>query len=152
DLTRVAGASAALHLSTDALAGPLIIIGTLGHSPIIDQLVRQRRLDVGGVEGHWEAFVLQVIDRPLPGVERALIVAGADKRGTIFGTYEVSRRLGVSPWTWWADVPVARRPLVYASPGRVGDEPVVRYRGIFLNDEDPALSGWAKQTFGALNH
>jgi hypothetical protein len=152
DLTRVAGTSAALPASIQALRGPLIIVGTLGHSPVIDRLVRQHRLDVGGVQGEWEAFVLQVIDRPLPGVERALVVAGSDKRGAIFGTYEISRRLGVSPWTWWADVPVAKRAVVYASPGRFSDKPVVRYRGIFFNDEDPALSGWAKQTFGGLNH
>ena len=152
DLTRVAGASAALQVSASAPGGPLIIIGTLGHSPVIHRLAQQHRLEVGGVQGQWEAYVLQVIDRPLPGVERALVVAGADKRGTIFGTYEVSRRLGVSPWTWWADVPVGKRSVVYASPGRFSDKPVVRYRGIFFNDENPALSGWAKHTFGGLNH
>lgn len=153
DLSKVAGSEAALYDSSAAVSpAPLIILGTLGHDALIDRLVEQHRLDVSGVRGQWEAFVFQVIDRPLPGVQRALVITGADKRGSIFGAYELSRRLGVSPWTWWADVPVPKRALLYAVPGRFTDKPVVRYRGIFLNDEDPALSGWAKQTFGGLNH
>jgi hypothetical protein len=157
DLSRVAGTQATLHeTSVASLSGrrqvPLVIVGTLGHSRVVDRLVRDGRLDVTGVKGEWEAFVMQVLERPVPGVARALIIAGSDKRGTIFGIYELSRRLGVSPWTWWADVPVEQRPLVYAVPGRFTDRPVVRYRGIFLNDEDPALSGWARQRFGGLNH
>ncbi len=153
DISQVAGSGAAFYDSPAAVSsGPLIILGTLGHDALIDQLVDQHRLDVTGVKGQWEAFAFQVVERPLPGVPRALVIAGADKRGSIFGAYELSRRLGVSPWVWWADVPVARRTVVYAVPGRFTDKPVVRYRGIFLNDEDPALSGWARQTFGGLNH
>ena len=152
DLSEVAGASATLYESVAAVSGPLIIVGTLGHSAVIDQLVREKKLDVDGVAGQWEAYSFRVVERPLPGVERALVIAGADKRGTIFGIYELSARLGVSPWTWWADVPVARRSSAYLSPGQFVDQPAVRYRGIFLDDEDPALSGWAQQTFGGLNH
>lgn len=153
DLSAVAGMDAVLYDSAAAVSsGALIIVGTLGRDALIDRLVEQHKLDVTGVKGQWEAYVLQVVERPLPGVERALVIAGADRRGSIFGAYELSRRLGVSPWTWWADVPVARHALFYASPGRFMDKPVVRYRGIFLNDEDPALSGWARQTFGGFNH
>jgi hypothetical protein len=153
DLSQVAGTDAVFYESPAAVSGgPLVIVGTVGHDALIDQLAEQHQLDVSAVQGHWEAFTFQVIDRPLPGVDRALVIAGADKRGTIFGAYELSRRLGVSPWTWWADVPVAKRTVAYAAPGHFIDEPRVRYRGIFLNDEDPALSGWARQTFGGLNH
>jgi len=153
DLSQVAGTGGAFYESSAAVpSGPLVIVGTLGHNPVIDRLALQHQLDVSGVKGEWEAYVLQVVERPLPGVDRALVIAGSDKRGTIFGAYELSRRVGVSPWTWWADVPVAKRARVYAAPGRFSDKPAVRYRGIFLNDEDPALSGWAKQTFGGLNH
>ena len=152
DLTQVAGASPTLYDSVTSSAGPLIIVGTIGNSALIARLVSEHKLDVSGVTAEWEAFVYQVIERPLPGVERALVIAGADKRGTIFGVYELSARLGVSPWSWWADVPARKRTDVYVAPGRFTDKPVVRYRGIFLNDEDPALSGWAKQTFGGLNH
>ena len=80
-------------------------------------------------------------------------MAGSDKRGTIYGTYEVSEQIGVSPWYWWADVPVRRRTSLFAAPfTRVEPGPAVRYRGIFLNDEAPALAGWAREKFGGFNH
>src|SRR5690606_7207941 len=82
---------------------------------------------------------------------RALVVVGADRRGTAFGLYELSRRIGVSPWTWWADVPPPRRQQLYVAPGRFTDAPKVRYRGIFINDEEPALGGWTRATFGGTN-
>jgi Glycosyl hydrolase family 115/Gylcosyl hydrolase family 115 C-terminal domain len=104
------------------------------------------------VRGRWEAYLLQVVDNPEPGIDRALLIAGSDKRGTIFGIYELARRLGVSPWQWWADVPVPKRTSMHIAPGRFTDAPVVRYRGIFLNDEDPALGGWVRATYGGPNH
>jgi hypothetical protein len=89
----------------------------------------------------------------MPGVDRALVIAGSDKRGTIYGLYELSAQIGVSPWYWWADVPIARHASLYVLPGRrTQDEPAVTYRGIFFNDEAPALSGWARETFGGFNH
>lgn len=151
DLSKVAGAPATLSL--DGIAPrTAIIAGTLGHSPRVDRIVRERGIDTAGVAGRWEGYLLQVVEHPEPGVDRALLVAGADRRGTIFGIYELSRRLGVSPWYWWADVPVPRHAALYAAPGRFADAPVVRYRGIFLNDEDPALGGWMKAKFGGPNH
>ena len=145
DLSKVAGVT--------AKAGKVAIIaGTLGHSPRIDRIVAKHKLDTRGVDGVWEGYLLQVVEKPEPGIDRALIVAGADKRGTIFGLYELSRRLGVSPWNWWADVPVQARQTRYIAPGRFVDAPQVRYRGIFLNDEDPALGGWMKATYGGPNH
>ncbi len=152
DLRHVAGTDATLYDSSATAKGALIIVGTLGHSAVVDALVREDKLDVSGVAGEWEAFAFQVVEQPVPGVDRAFVIAGADKRGTIFGVYELAARLGVSPWTWWADVPIPQRAAVYARAGRFTDKPLVRYRGIFLNDEDPALSGWANQTFGGLNH
>jgi len=144
DLAKVAGSAKPGKVA--------IIAGTLGRSPRIDRIVAGKALDTRGVAGTWEGYLLQVVDRPEPGIDRALIVAGADKRGTIFGLYELSRRLGVSPWTWWADVPVRTRQTRYIAPGRYVDAPQVRYRGIFLNDEDPALGGWMKATYGGPNH
>lgn len=151
DLQKVSGANVRLTSTEPPRKGPVVIVGTLGRSAVIDRLARDGRLDVAGVRGQWEAFVQQVVDRPLPGVDRALVIAGADKRGTIFGVYDLSARMGVSPWTWWADVPVTRRAEVYVT-GREVQKPTVRYRGIFLNDEDPALLGWANQAFGGFNH
>ncbi|MBK9989253.1 MAG: glycosyl hydrolase 115 family protein [Verrucomicrobia bacterium] len=130
----------------------LVIIGTLGKSATIDALVASGKLDASDLKGKWESFVITTVAQPLPGVERALVIAGSDKRGTIYGIYELSEQLGVSPWYWWADVPPKRHAEAYVLPGRFASgEPVVRYRGIFLNDERPCLTGWAKEKFGGIN-
>ena len=106
------------RLTTEPI-GTVVIIGTLGKSPLIDQLVQTGKLDQSLLRGRWETFVRAVIDRPFPNVARALVIAGSDKRGTIYGIYDVSQQIGVSPWYWWADVPVAasRRHLLI-DPGR----------------------------------
>ncbi|RHW18493.1 hypothetical protein D1610_08615 [Sphingomonas gilva] len=142
---------AALGVRDDTASDRAIIIGVVGASPLIDRLVAEGRLDVSGAAGRWEGFVQQVVDRPMPGVERALVIAGADRRGAIFGVYDLSRRAGVSPWAWWADVPVARRANLFVATGSRADAPAVRYRGIFLNDEEPALGEWARASFGGIN-
>lgn len=143
---------AALSGGEPAKDAPVVIIGTLGQSAAIDALVASGKLDVSRVKGQWEAFVQQVVDNPRPGVVRALVIAGSDKRGTIFGAYDLSERAGVSPWTWWADVPVPRRADVFVAPGANVQKPAVKYRGIFLNDEEPALGPWARAKFGGINH
>lgn len=152
DLQTVAGVKSPSPLARAPAAGPTVIVGTIGRSALIDQLIASGKLDVSGVRGQWEAFVQQVVDNPAPGVERALVIAGADKRGTIFGAYDLSERIGVSPWTWWADVPVAVRQDVAVTAGRRVEKPGVKYRGIFLNDEDPALLSFARNQFGGFNH
>jgi hypothetical protein len=135
------------------IAKQLIIIGTIGKGGVIDQLIRQKKLDVSTIAGKWEAHITQVIQNPLPGVKSALIIAGSDKRGTIYGIYGLSAQIGVSPWHWWADVPVKHKDNLYVIPGKYVDEgPAVKYRGIFINDEAPAFSGWAKEKFGGINH
>lgn len=120
-----------------------IIAGTIGHSQIIDQLIEDGLIDVSEIEGEWEAFVSQLVEDPLEGTPRALVIAGNDPRGTIYGLYDVSEQIGVSPWYWWADVPVRTRQDIYvlAKP-KVQQSPSVKYRGIFLNDEQPGLSSW----------
>jgi hypothetical protein len=91
--------------------------------------------------GRWEAFRLSANTN-------VLTIAGSDRRGLAFGIYELSRRIGVSPWYWWADVPVSRRSEVRLSTGAEPiEQPQVKYRGIFINDEDWGLHQWAKQTF-----
>jgi hypothetical protein len=131
----------------------VVLIGTIGKSRIIDRLIRERKIDVSEIDGKWESTLIQVVAHPLPGVERGLVIAGSDKRGTIYGIYDLSEQIGVSPWYWWADVPVGHKDALYVKAGRwVQGEPAVKYRGIFLNDEAPSLSGWAKEKFGGLNH
>lgn len=129
-----------------------ILVGTLGRSPMIDALVAAGKLDVSDLAGKWESFVVVTLDRPTPDHEQALVVVGSDKRGAIYGIYELSEQLGVSPWHWWADVPPRRRASAHVLPGRhVSGEPVVKYRGIFLNDEAPALTNWTQAKHGGYN-
>lgn len=154
DIQRVA--SVQPNLSTAPLGSPpsnrLVIIGTVGKSKAIDALIASGKLNAGDLKGKWESFVIATITAPLPGVEQALVIAGSDKRGTIYGIYEISEQLGVSPWYYWADVPAQKRAAVHILPGRhASGEPVVRYRGIFLNDEEPALGPWAREKFGGVN-
>jgi hypothetical protein len=109
--------------------------------------------DTAPIAGKWESFLIQAVPKPLPGVAGALVIAGSDKRGTIYGIYDLSEQIGVSPWYWWADVPVGHRDALFVKPGRfVQGEPAIKYRGIFLNDEAPALSGWTREKFGGFNH
>ena len=152
DIGRVTGAEPPLSTDSVPNARRLVITGTLGKSPVIDRLVRERKLDTRELAGRWETFVVQVVPRPMAGVDQALVIAGSDRRGTIYGIYDVSEQIGVSPWYWWADVPVRQQPSLYVLPGRhTSGEPAVKYRGIFINDEAPALSGWTHEKFGGFN-
>jgi len=129
-----------------------VIIGTVGRSRLIDQLIAAGQLDGSTLVGTWESFVIATVPNPVQGVDRALVIAGSDKRGTIYGIYELSRQIGVSPWYFWADTPVARRDELRIRTGSYASgEPKVRYRGIFINDEAPALRRWAQQNFGGFN-
>jgi len=130
-----------------------ILIGTIGKSPLIDNLIRDGKINVASIAGKWESFLIQVVPNPLPGVASALVIAGSDKRGTIYGIYDVSEQIGVSPWHWWADVPVQHRDALFVRPGvYMQGPPAVKYRGIFLNDEAPSLSGWVHEKYGNYNH
>ncbi len=142
------------NISTDDIpnAEEIVIVGTLGNSPLIDKLVQDKKLDVEDIRGKWESSLIQVLEKPFPDIERALVIVGSDKRGTIFGIFDLSAKIGVSPWYWWADVPVKKNSEVFVLPGRyLCGEPKVKYRGIFINDEAPALSGWAYEKFGGFN-
>jgi hypothetical protein len=152
DIHSVTGDSPAI-LHTPGHESNIVLIGTIGHSPLIDRLIATHKLDVSAIRGHWEMSVTKIVEHPLPGVARALVIAGADKRGTIFGIYDLSEQIGVSPWYWWADVPIPHHDALFVTPGTyVQPEPAVKYRGIFFNDEAPALSGWTTEKFGGMNH
>jgi hypothetical protein len=153
DIERVTGCAPKVSQDEQIAGDEVILVGTLGKSRALDRMVREGKLDVAGIKGKWESFVIQVAPRPFPGVARGLVIAGSDKRGTIYGIYELSEQMGVSPWYWWADVPVKRRAELFVKAGRYAQgPPAVKYRGIFLNDEAPALTGWVKEKFGDYNH
>ena len=138
--------------TTRASTGRPVIIGTVGKCAAIDALIASGKIDASDLKGKWESFVITTVSQPVPGMEQALVIAGSDKRGTIYGIYELSEQLGVSPWYWWADVPVKQRKEAYVVSGRfTSGEPVVKYRGIFINDEEPALGPWAREKFGGVN-
>jgi hypothetical protein len=153
DVEKVAGRRPSLVTGGREPSGEVVIVGTIGHSPLVDGLARSGKIDTAPIAGKWEAYLTQVVDNPMPGVARALVIAGSDKRGTIFGIYAMSEQIGVSPWYWWADVPVRHRERLFVVPGKwVEGGPAVKYRGIFLNDEAPALTGWVKKRYGGYNH
>jgi len=153
DIHRVSGAAATLIHIPAKPGKATIIIGTIGRSSVIDQLIRERKIDVSGVTGQWEAALVQVVEAPQSGGENALVIAGSDKRGTIFGVYDLCEQIGVSPWHWWADVPPRKHKALYVQSGRhVLGPPGVKYRGIFINDEGPCLMTWARRKYGELNH
>jgi hypothetical protein len=140
-------------VSTPSTAENLIIIGTVDQSSIINRLVEEKKLNVNEIKGKWEGYQIQVVREPFKGVNQALVIAGSDRRGTAFGVAELSKQMGVSPWYWWADVPVKKKKEIYFNKqGVTVDVPKVKYRGIFINDEAPALSGWSREKFGGFNH
>jgi hypothetical protein len=152
DIGRVTNTLPALSIDTVPPGKEIVLIGTLGKNSLIDKLVQDKKLEVKDIAGRWDTFLLQVIENPLPNVDRALIITGSSKRGTIYGMYDLSEKIGVSPWYWWADVPVKKKTNIYILPGRqTNGEPAVKYRGIFINDEAPALSGWVHEKFGGFN-
>ena len=138
DISKVSGSQATITSNRKAT----ILVGTIGHSAAIDQLVKQKRINGNLLKGKREKFIITVVDNQL-------IIAGSDRRGTIYGIYELSQQMGVSPWYDWADVPVEHHDSIFVNKGIYTDgEPAVRYRGIFLNDEAPCLTSWVKNTYG----
>ncbi|WP_291125573.1 glycosyl hydrolase 115 family protein [Flavobacterium sp. UBA6031] len=152
DINSVTGKMPMLFKDQIETSSYVVIIGTLGKSPIIDKLASEGKIDATGLQGKWEKFTTQIVENPIAGVERALVIAGSDKRGTIYGIYDLSNQIGVSPWVFWADVPVKKQSELHILPGvhSLG-EPKVKYRGIFINDEAPALTGWAYENYGGFN-
>ena len=147
DLERVTGRAASLATGDEIVRNAdVIIAGTIGKSETIDRLIARGKIRVDSITGGWERYQIQIVKEPLPGISRALIVAGSDRRGTAYGLLALSEAIGVSPWYWWADVPSVHRDRIYILNGSYTEgEPKVYYRGIFLNDEAPALTGWVNE-------
>ena len=140
DFGRVTGHDATVSVA-DRGDGATIVAGTLGHSRVIDRMARQGEIDGKALQGKTEKYIITLVGQQL-------VIAGSDRRGTIYGIYELSRQIGVSPWYWWADVPTVHHDRIYALRGTYTDgEPAVRYRGIFINDEAPCLTSWVQHMF-----
>ncbi len=146
DIEAVTGKKITIQYSLPGQVKHAIIIGSISNSAFIRALAGKQRIGARVIKREWEAFQVQMADGNL-------IIAGSDRRGTAYGVLEVSRQMGVSPWYWWADVPVKKQAALYVNSAvGVTDAPKVKYRGIFINDEAPALSNWSREKFGGFNH
>lgn len=128
-------------------AATLILAGTVDGNPAIGKLAASGRIDVSGIQGQWERWAVRVVSNPFPGIRKAVVVAGSDRRAAAYGLLDISEKIGVSPWYWWADVPVRKGRAIFAAEDSDSPAPSVRYRGIFINDEDWGLLPWATKTF-----
>lgn len=146
DFYRVTGVKPQM---SDSFSGDrAIIIGSLD-SPLIKEITARGGINASELQGCREKYVIKTLSQPLDGIAEALVITGSDRRGVVYGIYEISEQIGVSPWYDWADVPVQKQTeLSIAKGSYTAGEPAVRYRGIFLNDEAPCLTGWVKHTYG----
>lgn len=170
DVRLVTGASADVVTSTADLSGTAIIAGTVGGNEIIDALIANGKIDVSGLykDGKlkWDCYQMQFVSGDVlsscgyPGVDRALVITGSNKRGAMYGLFHISEHIGVPAWVYMADTVPAQYSAVYLDPGILGfnhetmylaKEPSVKYRGFFINDESPSFTGWANKAFGGLN-
>ena len=148
DIQRVTGIKSTVFSSIFPKEDQIVVIGTLGSNKIIDRLVESGKLDVSLIRNGWEQFIIKVVEFPIEGVKRALVVAGCDRRGTAYGTFTLSEAIGVSPLYWWADVPVKHQNALYIEAlNYCSKAPSVKYRGIFINDEGWGITPWAAKTF-----
>ena len=137
---------------SSATPGNIIVIGSLEKSSLIKKLITEKKIP-NSIKDKWEAYGVESITNPFAGFKNGLIIAGSDRRGTAYGVFEISKKIGVSPWYWWADVPVKKKTEIFVNANTYfSDSPKVKYRGIFINDEAPALSGWTKEKFGGFKH
>ncbi|MBV4358750.1 glycosyl hydrolase 115 family protein [Pinibacter aurantiacus] len=152
DIANVTGKQPAIVHTLSGSLKNVIILGTIQNCSVL----RDWKMKISGLNrlsGQREAFALQSVAHPTAAIQQAFVIAGSDKRGAAYGAFELSRQMGVSPWYWWADVPVKKRKEVYVKKGAASfGPPSIKYRGIFINDEAPAFSGWAKEKFGGANH
>ncbi|MGC4022583.1 MAG: glycosyl hydrolase 115 family protein [Cyclobacteriaceae bacterium] len=153
DVGKVSDAEPELFVDQSPVQKEIVIVGTVDKNNLIQQLIKNKKIDVSSLTGKWETFLIQTVEKPFPNIDRALVITGSDKRGTIFGIYEISRKIGVSPWYWWADVAPQKNKNIFIQEGStISGEPSVKYRGIFLNDEEPSLGRWAVEKYGGFNH
>ena len=148
DVKEVSGQILGVATTKEAPQKNCIIVGTLGHNEWIEQMVAKKKLDVEPLKNRWESYLVQLVRNPLPRVDKALVIVGSDRRGAAYGLLSVSRTIGVSPWYWWADAPIVKKDQLNLKVDKyISKEPTVKYRGIFINDEDWGLYRWSKRNF-----
>jgi len=154
DIALVTGTSPAIVTDGKELAGTIVIAGSIGNNNLLESLIAQGKLDVSSIVNKRECYQIRVVEQPQPGVDRAIVIAGSDKRGTIYGIYHLSKLIGVSPWVYWGDVTPERKSVLTIPEGQLhftSKEPSVKYRGIFINDEWPSFGSWTMNAHGGFN-
>ncbi|WP_423040539.1 glycosyl hydrolase 115 family protein [Undibacterium sp. Di26W] len=152
DIESISGKKPVITNDALALKGQAVIVGTIGQSKLVDQLIAAHKIDVSGILNQWDAYQLVTVQNPLPDVAQALVIIGSNKRGGVYGVYDLSEQIGVSPWYWWADVPLKKKSSIAIQKNTLVQEiPKIKYRGIFLNDEAPALTNWVAKNYGNYN-
>jgi hypothetical protein len=153
DIERVMGTKPEATQKISKLGEYPVIYGTIGHSEILDDMQKKGKINLSAIEGKREVFMFQLVEKPYKGISCALVIAGSDKRGTIYGLFHLSECMGVSPLVDWSDVRPKRKEKVVLTEkdNKVSKEPSVKYRGIFINDEWPAFGNWSKTHFGGFN-
>ncbi len=153
DIEAVFGAKPEVTTDRLKLKKMAVIYGTIGHSPIIDELQANKKIALEEITGKNEVYLYKVLETPCENIEKALIIAGSDKRGTIYGLFHLSELLGVSPLVNWCNVkPTQKEEFIFEDNDTyTSKEPSVRFRGFFINDEWPAFGNWCTKNFGGFN-
>lgn len=150
DVHRVTGQKLKLEENTPGKVSAryAIIVGTIGESAWIDALAAKNKIDTTAIAGNWERYTVELVNNPVQGIKKAIVIAGSDRRGTAYGLLSISKAIGVSPWYWWADAPIKQQKLLSVKVDKyISKEPSVKFRGIFINDEDWGLYRWSKRNF-----
>ena len=127
--------------------GNVIVIGNI-QSDLVQRFISAQSPVHKNLRNKWECFAFKTIDKPSANISKAFIITGSDARGTAYGVFTLSEKIGVSPWYWWADVPAKQqKELTITQNDFVSLPPSVKFRGIFINDEDWGLQPWAAKTF-----
>jgi Glycosyl hydrolase family 115/Gylcosyl hydrolase family 115 C-terminal domain len=143
DINLISGKQIKLDSNNTITDEYAIVAGTIDKSSLIDDLIKTKRIDVAAIKNKWEQFSISVINQPYGKAKKVIVIAGADRRGTAFGIFHLSRSMGVSPFVWWADVAPEKKQQLFVSGNYTSPAPSVQYRGIFINDEDWGLQPWA---------
>ncbi len=153
DIERVSGKRPLVSTVENFQGSNIIIVATVDKNPLVNKLITEKKLNVDELRGQWERFIIKTMEKPFPGVNQAIVIIGSDRRGVAYGVFTLTEKMGVSPWYWWADVPVEKHDEIYLGKcNYISKSPAVTYRGIFINDESPAFRYWAKEKFGEINH
>lgn len=158
DVNAVTGAAKAYTiqkaLAVEELQGDTVVLfANSKESPLVKELEKRKLISLKGIKGKWEVFGQFLLEKPWKGAGKVLVITGSDKRGTIYGMFDLSEKIGVSPMCYISDsvIPHVEKPVLDLPEKFVSKEPSVQYRGFFINDEWPCFGNWTFEHFGGFN-